>query len=180
MFSLVQHSTQIVICHLSYCYGTHCGEWAKKYHSSALPTSLIIYLSHISSVVAMAPLFEIKSTARVFDGSLIRFSHMSLETKTTMTCSVFLPHKAIDPNPKKCPTLMYLSGLTCTDENVCQKSGIFKTLSELQVSIHWNMQMYRANDPLCCSESNQMPKWCCAYVLWIDGSGCTRHITKGS
>lgn len=107
----------------------------------------------------MASLFEIKSTARVFDGSLIRFSHMSLETKTTMTCSVFLPHKAIDPNQKKCPTLMYLSGLTCTDENVCQKSGIFKTLSELQVSIDWNIKMYReANDPSCCSESNQMSK----------------------
>jgi S-formylglutathione hydrolase len=28
---------------------------------------------------------------------------------------------------------MYLSGLTCSDENVCQKSGIFKTLSELQM-----------------------------------------------
>lgn len=28
---------------------------------------------------------------------------------------------------------MYLSGLTCTDENVCQKSGAFKALSEHQL-----------------------------------------------
>ena len=94
----------------------------------------------------MASFFEIKSTARVFDGSLIRFSHMSLETKTTMTCSVYLPLKATDPEPKKYPTLMYLSGLTCTDENVCQKSGIFRTLSELQVSIHSNLRMCPADD----------------------------------
>jgi hypothetical protein len=81
----------------------------------------------------MASCFEIKSATKVFDGSLIRFSHMSDETKTTMTCSVFLPHLASDPEPKKCPTLMYLSGLTCTDENVCQKSGIFRILSQHQV-----------------------------------------------
>lgn len=87
----------------------------------------------------MASCFEIKSATRVFSGSLIRFSHMSEETKTTMTCSVFLPHLASDPDPKKCATLMYLSGLTCTDENVCQKSGIFRILSELQVNLRFSI-----------------------------------------
>eukprot|EP01036_Dinobryon_divergens_P032056 gene32056-41573_t len=38
-------------------------------------------------------------------------------------------------NNLKYPSILYLSGLTCTDENVCQKSGIFKILSELQVAL---------------------------------------------
>lgn len=118
----------------------------------------IINLTFFLQVIrAMSTSFEIKSTAKVFDGSLIRFSHMSLETKTMMTCSVFLPHKVTDPHPHKCPALMYLSGLTCTDENVCQKSGIFKTLSELQVSdckfslyaplrFHEHLSLHRESD----------------------------------
>lgn len=108
----------------------------------------------------MTSCFEIKSATKVFDGSLIRFSHMSEETKTTMTCSVFLPHSASDPEPKKCATLMYLSGLTCTDENVCQKSGIFKILSQHQVipliSIYHQSKITRTSshhllDGLCCT-----------------------------
>ena len=31
------------------------------------------------------------------------------------------------------PYLMYLSGLTCSDENVCQKSGVFNHLSKHKV-----------------------------------------------
>jgi S-formylglutathione hydrolase FrmB len=109
---------------------------------------------------AMASCFEIKSATKVFDGSLIRFSHMSDETKTTMTCSVFLPHLASDPEPKKCATLMYLSGLTCTDENVCQKSGIFRILSQHQViplisMCHRNnfagANTFRVTDGICCT-----------------------------
>jgi S-formylglutathione hydrolase FrmB len=71
---------------------------------------------------------------------------MSVETKTKMTCSVYLPSITEAEVPKSVPTLMYLSGLTCSDENVCQKSGIFKTLSELQVSNHimHPLQNYRS------------------------------------
>lgn len=72
--------------------------------------------------------FEIKSKVKVFDGHLIRFSHLSKETKTTMTCAVYIPN-----GPAQFPTLLYLSGLTCTDENVCQKSGVFRYLSEAKV-----------------------------------------------
>ena len=60
----------------------------------------------------MAASIEIKSTVKVFAGSLIRFSHMSAETKTAMTCAVYLPQET--SVKKKFPTLMYLSGLTCT------------------------------------------------------------------
>lgn len=80
---------------------------------------------------------EIKSTVKIFDGYLIRFSHQSLETKTPMTCALYLPLRAYqdrnDASGEKVPILYYLSGLTCTDENVCQKSGVFKSLSNLQV-----------------------------------------------
>lgn len=56
----------------------------------------------------------------------MRFTHDSVQTKCKMTASVFIPGNAT----AKCPLLMYLSGLTCTDENVCQKSGIFRSLAE--------------------------------------------------
>eukprot|EP01040_Poterioochromonas_malhamensis_P005610 gene5607-6029_t len=81
---------------------------------------------------------EIKSTVKIFDGYLIRFSHQSLETKTPMTCALYLPLRAYqdrnDGSGEKVPILYYLSGLTCTDENVCQKSGVFKSLSNLQIA----------------------------------------------
>ncbi|CAM9262243.1 unnamed protein product [Ectocarpus fasciculatus] len=70
--------------------------------------------------------FTIKSTTRVFGGRLVRFTHDSVQTKCQMTCSVFVPGSAAT----KRPLLLYLSGLTCTDENVCQKSGIFRSLAE--------------------------------------------------
>jgi S-formylglutathione hydrolase len=74
---------------------------------------------------------EIKSKTKVFGGQLIRFSHQSTSTGTTMTCAVFLPANADTANTV--PYLLYLSGLTCTDENVCQKSGIFRYLAQHQV-----------------------------------------------
>lgn len=95
-----------------------------------------ILLLQLATSLKMSKGFEIMSKCKVFSGSLIRFSHMSVETKTKMTCSVYLPSITEAEVPKNVPILMYLSGLTCSDENVCQKSGIFKTLSELQVSNH--------------------------------------------
>jgi S-formylglutathione hydrolase len=66
---------------------------------------------------------EIKSTTKVFSGYLIRFTHQSTETKTPMTCALYLPGKALEnklDSSLKIPAIYYLSGLTCTDENVCQ------------------------------------------------------------
>ena len=78
----------------------------------------------------MTDQFTVKSTTKVFNGLLTRFSHLSKETKTIMTCSVYIPQGVTSA-----PGLLYLSGLTCTDENVCQKSGIFQSLSEYKVCI---------------------------------------------
>lgn len=77
---------------------------------------------------------EVKSTVKVFGGLLIRFTHQSTETKTPMTCAVYLPNEEGRMSENKVPCLLYLSGLTCTDENVCQKSGVFRKLAEKKVS----------------------------------------------
>jgi S-formylglutathione hydrolase len=47
-----------------------------------------------------------------------------------MTCSVYIPS-----NENKLSALLYLSGLTCSDENVCQKSNIFKSLYENNMAL---------------------------------------------
>eukprot|EP01039_Chlorochromonas_danica_P000890 gene890-971_t len=84
----------------------------------------------------MSSSFEIKSTVKVHGGQLIRFSHPSKETKTTMTCAVFLPDQRdrLDRTTSLLPSLLYLSGLTCTDENVCQKGSPYKALVDSQVA----------------------------------------------
>lgn len=83
----------------------------------------------------MAPSdIEIKSTVKVFGGQLIRFSHNSVETKTPMVCAVFLPNMTDRLDASSAfPSIVYLSGLTCTDENVCQKGSPYKALVESQV-----------------------------------------------
>jgi len=55
---------------------------------------------------------------RVFGGNLLQVTHDSLATKTPMRFSVFLPETSV-----QVPILYYLSGLTCTDDNVMQKGG---------------------------------------------------------
>lgn len=78
---------------------------------------------------------EVKVAAKVFGGSLFRVTHQSTETKTPMTFSVYLPNETARlESSTPLPYLLYLSGLTCTDENVCQKSGVFKKLSELKIA----------------------------------------------
>jgi S-formylglutathione hydrolase len=90
-------------------------------------------LSSTSTSVSSSDNFEIKSTVKVFNGFLIRFSHHSNETKTTMTAALYLPATAYhsqQDSSLSVPAIYYLSGLTCNDENVCQKSGVFRILSD--------------------------------------------------
>ena len=49
-----------------------------------------------------------------------------------MTCSFYIP-SCVDSKPKTYPYLVYLSGLTCTDENVCQKAAPFGHLFKNKV-----------------------------------------------
>lgn len=54
-------------------------------------------------------------------GFFEQYTHDSTSTHTTMRFTVYLPPKATS---KPVPILYYLSGLTCTDENVVQKGFI--------------------------------------------------------
>lgn len=56
-------------------------------------------------------------------GVLHRIKHKSTATKTDMTFAIFLPSTYQKDAPKPLPALYWLSGLTCTDANFCQKAG---------------------------------------------------------
>ena len=55
-----------------------------------------------------------------------------------MTCAVFIPAagNTSQSTTAEYPCLLYLSGLTCTDENVCQKGSPFAHLFKHKVSFH--------------------------------------------
>eukprot|EP00002_Diphylleia_rotans_P020833 TRINITY_DN4046_c0_g1_i1.p1 TRINITY_DN4046_c0_g1~~TRINITY_DN4046_c0_g1_i1.p1 ORF type:complete len:283 (-),score=64.57 TRINITY_DN4046_c0_g1_i1:122-970(-) len=60
------------------------------------------------------------SETKCFGGFLRRYSHDSLIVGCVMRFHVFVPPQA---SLKLCPSLFFLSGLTCTDENFVQKAG---------------------------------------------------------
>lgn len=49
------------------------------------------------------------------------YEHFSTTLDCTMRFAIFLPDDALENDT--CPTLYYLSGLTCSEQNVIQKSG---------------------------------------------------------
>ncbi|MEM8754601.1 MAG: S-formylglutathione hydrolase, partial [Pseudomonadota bacterium] len=69
---------------------------------------------------------KIISETRMFEGRQLTVEHESAATGTPMRCAVFLPEAA---GPR--PTLFYLSGLTCTEDNVTQKAGAQRVAAEL-------------------------------------------------
>ena len=75
---------------------------------------------------------ELISQNKVFGGWLNRYRHQSGSLNCEMTFAVYLPPQAEE---QEVPFLYWLSGLTCTDENFCQKAGAFKTASELGLAI---------------------------------------------
>ncbi|CAB9501292.1 Alcohol dehydrogenase class-3 [Seminavis robusta] len=72
------------------------------------------------------PELEILSTTAVTGkgGVVHRVKHASTATKTDMIFAIFLPGSIYDKDNKTpLPTIYWLSGLTCTDANFCQKAG---------------------------------------------------------
>ena len=61
-------------------------------------------------------------------GWLERWQHESTACACTMTFSVYLPPQAATQN---CPVVYWLSGLTCTDDNVRVKAGAQRYAAEL-------------------------------------------------
>lgn len=76
---------------------------------------------------------ECLSSNKVFGGWHKQYSHQSSTVNCTMRFAIFLPPQAASNN--KVPVLYWLSGLTCTDENVMQNLGF----SVLQQS--WELQL---------------------------------------
>ena len=69
---------------------------------------------------------KIVSENRCFGGRQLTVEHESAATGTPMRVAVFLP-----PAEGPRPTLVYLSGLTCTEDNVTQKAGAQRVAAEL-------------------------------------------------
>lgn len=63
-----------------------------------------------------------------FGGWLERWQHESTSCHCTMTFSVYLPPQAAT---QKLPVVVWLSGLTCTDDNVRTKAGAQRYAAEL-------------------------------------------------
>jgi S-formylglutathione hydrolase len=73
---------------------------------------------------------EVANQHRVGGGTLQFCRHSSVSTGTTMRFSLFLP-----PGTGPHPTLLWLSGLTCTEENFTTKAGAYLTAARLGLAI---------------------------------------------
>ena len=65
-------------------------------------------------------------------GTYSRYEHVSKETKTPMKIGLFLPPQAKDT---PVPALLWLSGLTCTDENFMVKAGAHRLAAQFGLAI---------------------------------------------
>ncbi|GIU52980.1 S-formylglutathione hydrolase [Shewanella sp. KT0246] len=72
------------------------------------------------------------SSNKAFGGWLKQYTHISTTVNCSMRFAIYLPPQAAS---QKVPVLYWLSGLTCTDENVMQKSGIQRIAAELGIAI---------------------------------------------
>ena len=73
---------------------------------------------------------ELLSTNVSFEGEHRRYRHTSATLECDMEFAVYLPPVAVGSNPKNVPVLYWLSGLTCTWQNVNEKSGIQRHAAE--------------------------------------------------
>ncbi len=72
------------------------------------------------------------SASKAFDGVQYVYTHPSEACQCDMTFALYLPPQA---GKKKVPLLWYLSGLTCTHQNVMDKGEYRRTASELGIAI---------------------------------------------
>jgi S-formylglutathione hydrolase len=69
---------------------------------------------------------------RTFEGWLLRCTHFSTSCQCDMVFSVYMPPTA---EKNHVPTVYWLSGLTCNDENFRDKSGALRYAAELGLAI---------------------------------------------
>ncbi|MDO6694769.1 S-formylglutathione hydrolase [Aliiglaciecola sp. 3_MG-2023] len=73
------------------------------------------------------------SANKSFAGWHKQYSHQSQALNCSMRFAIYLPPHI--SSGKKVPVLYWLSGLTCTDENFMQKSGVQRVAAELGIAI---------------------------------------------
>ena len=76
---------------------------------------------------------ELLCENRCFEGVHRRYRHHSEQLNCSMVFAVFLPPQAL--TGATVPALYWLSGLTCTDENVMQKAGAQRLAAELGLAL---------------------------------------------
>lgn len=79
-----------------------------------------------------APNIEIESTNRCFGGRQLVVSHDSVAVKCRMRFGIYLPSAAAQASV---PAVYYLSGLTCTEQNVITKAGAQRYCEEHGVAL---------------------------------------------
>ena len=72
------------------------------------------------------------SANKMFGGTQYVFSHKSAANNCDMRVGVFMPPQA---KTEKCPALIWLSGLTCTEDNFVTKAGAQRMAAELGLII---------------------------------------------
>lgn len=72
-----------------------------------------------------------ESSSKCYGGAVLKFSHSSRVLKCRMNFNVYLPSEETAPRDLSLPSVIFLSGLTCTEDNFIQKSGAPKVASEL-------------------------------------------------
>jgi len=75
---------------------------------------------------------ELLSSTRSFGGEVRRYQHRSSACNCDMVFGVYLPPQA---EQAPVPALLWLSGLTCTDENFMTKAGAQRVAAELGIAI---------------------------------------------
>ncbi|RUO62091.1 S-formylglutathione hydrolase [Pseudidiomarina insulisalsae] len=73
------------------------------------------------------------SSVRCFEGEQRRYEHLSETLNCTMQFSVYLPPQAL--KGESVATVLWLSGLTCTDENFSAKSGAQRVAAQLGLAL---------------------------------------------
>ena len=76
---------------------------------------------------------SIVSRQKLFEGHQIRAEHDSSALACRMRFSVYLPPKASEDS--RVPALLWLSGLTCSDENFSTKAGAQRIAAQLGIAL---------------------------------------------
>ncbi len=67
---------------------------------------------------------QLISSSKCFGGIVRKYMHESISTKTNMKFNVFLPASVLEKNSNhKVPSIYFLSGLTCNEDNFITKAG---------------------------------------------------------